>query len=170
MFGAFRAQREMLCEEPDIITVEFAVNDTTSPDVVPGYEALVRQCVASAKKPLVILLFTMRRDGMNLQDRHIPVGRHYGLPMLSYRDALYPEIAAGKLAWETISPDEVHPNDLGHAFLAAMLRSPGDTGSESVCRPFAGMRACTPPPGPTALHGRRMRSHPPLRIFPSARR
>ncbi len=121
MFGAFRAQREMLCEEPDIITVEFAVNDTTSPDVVPGYEALVRQCVASPKKPLVILLFTMRRDGMNLQDGHIPVGRHYGLPMLSYRDALYPEIAAGKLAWETISPDEVHPNDLGHAFLADML-------------------------------------------------
>jgi hypothetical protein len=121
MFGAFRARREMLCEEPDIVTVEFAVNDTTSPDVAAGYEALVRQCVASPKRPLVILLFTMRRDGMNLQDKHIPVGRHYGLPMLSYRDALYPEITAGKLDWETISPDEVHPNDIGHAFLAAML-------------------------------------------------
>lgn len=121
MFGAFRAQREMLCEEPDIVTVEFAVNDNISPDVEPGYEALVRQCVASPKKPLVILLFTMKRDGTNLQDRHIPVGRHYGLPMLSYRDALYPEIAAGKLAWETISPDEVHPDDGGHAFLADML-------------------------------------------------
>lgn len=127
MFGAFRAQQEMLCGEPDIVTVEFAVNDTTSPDVGAGYEALVRQCVASPKKPLVILLFTMRRDGMNLQDKHIPVGRHYGLPMLSYRDALYPEITAGKLAWETISPDEVHPNDLGHAFLADLLERFIDT-------------------------------------------
>lgn len=127
MFGAFRAQQEMLGEEPDIVTVEFAVNDTTSPDVAAGYEALVRQCVASPKKPLVILLFTMRRDGMNLQDKHIPVGRHYGLPMLSYRDALYPEIMAGKLAWETVSPDEVHPNDGGHAFLAAMLERFLDT-------------------------------------------
>jgi len=81
----------------------------------------VRQCVASPKKPLVILLFTMRRDGMNLQDRHIPTGEHYGLPMLSYRDILYPEITAGRLSWETISPDEVHPNDGGHAFLASML-------------------------------------------------
>ncbi|MDP0497671.1 MAG: SGNH/GDSL hydrolase family protein [Verrucomicrobiota bacterium JB024] len=121
MFGAFRAQQEMLCQAPDIITVEFAVNDTINPDIEASYEALVRQCVESPAKPLVILIFTMRREGTNLQDKHIPIGKHYGLPMLSYRDALYPEITVGKLAWRPLSPDEVHPNDRGHAFIAGML-------------------------------------------------
>ncbi|MGE9292410.1 MAG: SGNH/GDSL hydrolase family protein [Puniceicoccales bacterium] len=121
MFGAFRAHQEMLCHVPDIVTVEFAVNDTINPDTEASYEALVRQCLESAKKPLVILIFTMRRDGMNLQDQHIPIGRHYVLPMLSYRDALHPEVRSGRLAWETLSPDEVHPNDGGHAFIASLL-------------------------------------------------
>lgn len=121
MFGAFRAQREILCHAPDIITIEFAVNDTVNPDIEASYEALVRQCVASPANPLVILIFTMRKNGTNLQDRQIPTGYHYKLPMLSYRDALYPEVSSGKLTWGTISPDEVHPNDEGHAFIAKML-------------------------------------------------
>lgn len=107
--------------------MEFAVNDTVNPDVEASYEALVRQCVESSGKPLVILIFTMRRDGTNLQERHIPIGMHYALPMLSYRDALYPEVCAGNLAWETISPDEVHPNDRGHALIASMLKRFIDT-------------------------------------------
>lgn len=121
LFGAFRAQQDMLCREPDIVTIEFAVNDSINPDIAASYEALVRQCVNSPKKPLVILIFNPRRDGTNYQHDHIPIGRHYALPMLSFRDAIYPEIAAGKLCWEAISPDEVHPNDGGHAFIAALL-------------------------------------------------
>ena len=81
----------------------------------------MRQCLNSPKRPLVILLFTMRQDGTNLQAKQIPIGQHYALPMLSYRDAVYPEIQNGARSWESISPDDVHPNDTGHAFIAAML-------------------------------------------------
>lgn len=127
MFGAFRVQQDMLYRKPDIITIEFAVNDVVNPDVEASYEALVRQCVDSPGKPLVILIFTMCADGTNLQDRHVPIGVHYALPMLSYRDAVYPEIGNGGITWNTISPDEVHPNDCGHAFIAAMLERFIDT-------------------------------------------
>jgi lysophospholipase L1-like esterase len=122
MFGAFRAQKDLLKYQPDIITIEFAVNDVRNPDTAASFEWLVRQCVTQSNHPLVILLFTMFEDGSNMQDKHIPIGRHYGLPMLSYRDAVYPDIAAEKLAWRTISPDEVHPDNIGHRFIAAMLQ------------------------------------------------
>lgn len=122
MFGAFRAQKDLLKYQPDIITIEFAVNDIRNPDTASSFEGLVRQCVMQTNQPLVILLFTVFDDGRNMQDIHIPIGKHYGLPMLSYRDAVYPDIAEGKLAWRMISPDEVHPNNTGHNFIAAMLK------------------------------------------------
>lgn len=138
MFGAFRAQKDLLQYKPDIITVEFAVNDVRNPDVLASFEGLVRQCVMQNNHPLVILLFTMFDDGCNMQDKHIPIGKHYTLPMLSYRDAVYPDIKSGKLQWRAISPDEVHPNNDGHAFIAAMLQrfvsGAVPDSAESACR------------------------------------
>ena len=122
MYGAFRAKKDMLQRHPDIITIEFAVNDIRNPDTGPSFEWLVRQCVLDDKQPLVILVFTMFEDGSNMQNIHIPIGKHYGLPMLSYRDAVYPDITEKKLAWNEISPDEVHPNNTGHSFIASMLK------------------------------------------------
>ncbi|MFG0247367.1 MAG: hypothetical protein ACF8OB_00655, partial [Phycisphaeraceae bacterium JB051] len=66
--------------------------------------------------------FTMRRDGQNVQHIHIPIGKYYDVPMLSYRDALYPLITEGKLTWEDLSPDEVHPNDAGHDYIFQLLK------------------------------------------------
>jgi len=131
MYGAFRAQRDILCYKPDIITIEFAVNDKVNPDTAASFEYLVRQCVTQKQNPLVILIFTMFSDGSNFQNIHIPIGQHYNLPMLSYRDTVYLDIESGKLNWIDISDDEVHPNNDGHAFIYKMLKkyieSPTDT-------------------------------------------
>ncbi|HPS52784.1 MAG TPA: SGNH/GDSL hydrolase family protein, partial [Phycisphaerae bacterium] len=121
MFGAYRAHDDILSASPDIITIEFAVNDTCNPDTAGSFEWLVRQCVDQPQMPLVILIFTMCHDGSNLQNIHIPIGRHYGLPMLSFRDAIYPDIASGQLSWPELSSDDVHPNDDGHRFISEML-------------------------------------------------
>ena len=32
LFGAFRIQKDLLQHQPDLITIEYAVNDTTNPD------------------------------------------------------------------------------------------------------------------------------------------
>ncbi|MBL4701618.1 MAG: SGNH/GDSL hydrolase family protein [Phycisphaeraceae bacterium] len=122
LFGTFRAQKDLLSHMPDLVTIEYAVNDTNNPRVAMAYESLVRQCVMCPSKPLVITIFTMLRNGDNVQDVHIPIGDHYGLAILSYRDAIYPDITAGDLVWGDVSPDEVHPNDAGHAFMFEMLR------------------------------------------------
>ena len=122
LFGSFRVGKDLLSRNPDIITIEYAVNDLSNPDTAGSFESLVRQCVSQPQKPLVVIIFTMKRDGTNFQDLHASIGHHYALPMISYRDALYPEIAKGMMKWTDISPDEVHPNDLGHAFIGELLK------------------------------------------------
>jgi len=41
--------------------------------------------------------------------------------MFSLRDALWPEIEAGRLKWEDVEADIVHPNDRGHAYAARFI-------------------------------------------------
>ena len=145
LFGAYRAREDLLNAEPDLITIEYAVNDVNNPELSVSYENLVRQCIAQPNRPAVVLIFTMKRDGTNCQEQHVAVGRHYGLPMLSYRDAIYPDVGNGTFVWEDISPDEVHPNNAGHRFIADMLqRLVADAGQENV--------PATTPDLPVCLH------------------
>jgi len=65
-----------------------------------------------------MMLFMMNESGTSKQAVHAPIGKHYGIPMVSYTDALWPEIEAGRLVWTDISPDTVHPNNRGHAYCA----------------------------------------------------
>ena len=41
--------------------------------------------------------------------------------MVSFRDALWPEIQAGRLKWSDVEADIVHPNDRGHAYAAQFV-------------------------------------------------
>jgi hypothetical protein len=81
----------------------------------------VRQILKQPNQPAAMLLFMMNKSGQNVQDVHIPIGRHYGLPMVSFRDALWPEVQAGRIAWEDIEADQVHPNDRGHRYAAEFV-------------------------------------------------
>jgi hypothetical protein len=38
--------------------------------------------------------------------------------MVSFRDAMWPQFSAGRLAWKDFYADEVHPNDAGHLVAA----------------------------------------------------
>jgi hypothetical protein len=65
----------------------------------------------------------MQQDGGNAQEWQARVGSHYGLPMVSFRDALWPEIFEGRLKWNEVEADAVHPNDRGHEYCARFITS-----------------------------------------------
>lgn len=119
--GVHRAPDQLLKFKPDFVVVEFAVNDYGAPNCGETMEGLVRQILKQPNSPAVLLLFTTHSNGANTQDEHAAVGRHYGLPMVSYRDAIWPEVEAGHLTWQDISPDTVHPNDFGHMWCAKLI-------------------------------------------------
>lgn len=120
-YGAMRVKRDLLSKSPDIVIVDYAVNDSNTKDHAESYEGVVRQILNAPQRPALMLLFMMRKDGSNSQDMELKIGTHYDLPMISFRDAIWPEINAGSLKWEQISPDNVHPNENGHLLVGEMI-------------------------------------------------
>lgn len=120
-YGALRVGRDLLSKNPDFIVVEYAVNDGNTKESAETLEGVIRQILKAPNHPAVVMVFMMNKDGNNAQEWHSKVGAHYQLPMVSFRDALWPEIKAGKLKWDDVEADQVHPNDLGHALVAEFV-------------------------------------------------
>jgi len=122
-YGALRAQRDLLSHKPDFVVAEYGVNDGNTQACAETLEGLTRQILTQPNQPALVLLFTMNNVGGNAQEWHGKVGAHYALPMVSFRDALWPEIEAKRLKWEDVEGDVVHPNDRGHAYCAHFVTS-----------------------------------------------
>lgn len=119
--GVHRVDGQLLAYDPDVVIVEFSVNDTNSKLNGFSYDSLVRKILSHGTKPAVMLLFTTMDNGTSLQDTHKETGAAYDLPMISYHDAVYPEVKAGTLNWADISPDNIHPNDAGHDIINRII-------------------------------------------------
>ena len=124
-YGALRVHRDLLVQNPDFVVVEYAVNDASTPQAVASetIEGLIRQILAQTNQPAVLILFMSREDGTNAQEWQSQAGAHYAVPMVSYRDALWPELKAGHLKWAEVASDRLHPNDRGHAFASRCVTS-----------------------------------------------
>ncbi len=120
-FGCFRADRDITSQHPDAVFVDFAVNDSASPSSELSYEGLVRKLLSYPQHPAVVELFMMHESGSNNQAPEVVIGKYYGLPMISYRDAAWPEIQADTIKYTDYQADQVHPNDAGHAYVAALV-------------------------------------------------
>jgi lysophospholipase L1-like esterase len=125
-YGSLRAQRDVLSHNPDLVIVEFAVNDTSS-QYSDTYEGLVRQLLDAPNQPAVILLFMMTYElpivesSLTAQPWQSVIGANYDLPMVSYFDAISPALTNGSITLAQISSDGVHPTDLGNAYVAQFL-------------------------------------------------
>lgn len=154
IYGAARVQPHVLAHDPDLVIVEFAVNDFDDRDFAESYEGLLRQILAARPETAVMCLFFMHGKGQNAQTWQQMLGRHYGLPMVSFRDAMWPEFSAGRLAWSDYYADEVHPNDAGHLVAAALLRR---VLAEQIDAPKRAVPAATAPLPPPLISDRYQR-------------
>lgn len=114
LLGNLRLERDVLSADPDIVFVEFAVNDGQESDYKNAYESLVRTLLTQDKDIAVVLLFTVLKNGYTCQEHMSQIGANYELPMISVPDSVYAEIEAGRMTWEDYSNDESHPNAYGH--------------------------------------------------------
>lgn len=114
ILGNIRAGRDVLCHDPDLTFVEFAVNDGGSQEYKDSYEALVRTLLEQEDSPAVALYFTVIKSGHTCENHMSEIGRAYGLPMVSLNNVLSVEFESGRMKWEDYSDDESHPNVWGH--------------------------------------------------------
>ena len=127
--GMIRYERDILRDgkvKPDIVIVEFAVNDAGDETKGICYESLCLKILSSENKPAVILLFSVFVDDWNLQDRLSPVGNHYELPMVSVKDAVVEQFRLTKEEGNIITKrqffyDIYHPTNDGHTIMADCL-------------------------------------------------
>ena len=122
-------------EKPDLVVVEFAVNDEGDETKGRCYESLVTKILSMPDAPAVLLLFAVFANDWNLQERLAPVGERYQLPMVSIRDAVTPQFRQAKdrvVSKNQFFYDAFHPTNLGHKIMADCLMYLID---RAVCEP-----------------------------------
>lgn len=112
--------------KPDVVVVEFAVNDADDETEGDCYEGLVRRIWNSENEPAVILLFSVFANDWNLQERFIPIGEACKLPMVSIMNAVTPQFTLKKDEGKVLSKgqffyDVFHPSNIGHQIMADCL-------------------------------------------------
>ena len=118
-YGGARAWKDVLCYRPDIVTVDFSVNDDANEFFEETYEGTLRRLLAAPSAPAVVVLNNVFYDtGKNAQDYHNRIADHYGIPHVSLKDTVYPDVESGKIVRADITPDNLHPNDKGHRLVA----------------------------------------------------
>ena len=125
-FGVHRMQEDLMQYEPDFVMIEFGVNDNLQDWQQVAYASLVRRVLTAEWQPAVMLFFMKNNDGSNAQSDQQPIGEFYDLPMVSERDAIWPEVkppygTGSTFTWEDIVADYVHPTNKGHAICGELI-------------------------------------------------
>lgn len=123
--GVHRADRDVIANNPDLVFVEFSVNDTTENTQrnINSYDSLLRKLWNSASSPALICIGMTQQNGTSFQEQHAAVAKSYDLPFISYKDAILHVIDKGFIDWTDISDDNIHPNVPGHKILADLIDS-----------------------------------------------
>lgn len=129
--GMIRYNRDVVLEagaNPDIVFIEFAVNDYGDPTKGEGYESLIRNILKADNDPAVVLLFSVFASGYNEQEKYAPVGEYYHLPMVSIHDGILPLLDSGAMKQESFFFfDGLHPVNEGHKLYADSIDYMYDT-------------------------------------------
>ncbi|HPU62956.1 MAG TPA: GDSL-type esterase/lipase family protein [Mobilitalea sp.] len=81
-YGVARVSKDLLSYEPDVVFVEFSVNDRDEEKFMETYEGLIRRILTHPKEPAVVIINNVCYDsGDNAQSIHNRVGTYYDLPI-----------------------------------------------------------------------------------------
>lgn len=121
--GLHRADRDVLAHDPDLVFIDFSVNDTSDRMAINNatYEGLIRKLWSYETAPAIICLAMTQENGTSVQDEHSEIAIRYDIPFISYRNAILDVIDKGYIVWDDISDDNIHPNIPGHAVLTKMI-------------------------------------------------
>ncbi len=114
--GVHRVTKDVLSKEPDLVIVEYSVNDYQGINK-ETYDSLLRTILESGTNPAVIALL-LAGETYGFAAEHAPIAFRYKVPIISYSALL-----TGKLVpWKKVgNTDGTHPDNPGHALIAHLL-------------------------------------------------
>lgn len=129
--GAFRLESDVLRHKPDLMFVEFAVNDSGERhDVKAAMEGIVRRTLRELPDCDIAFVYTLAQKQLRLLAKqtlppasrlHEPVAEHYGLPSINVALDAARRLKRGELTWDEFSRDSCHPTPAGHALYTQTL-------------------------------------------------
>lgn len=144
--GAFRVQQDVIRHEPDLVFVEFAVNDGGAPpeQIQRTMEGIVRQIWSADPLTDICFVHTLSEPVLaDIQGGHFQrsatameiVADHYGIPTIHFGGEIAKQVAEGRLIFKgtqaqaedesgvpVFSTDGVHPLvETGHAIYQEVL-------------------------------------------------
>lgn len=119
--GVHRVQADVLDYHPDLVLVEYSVNDGDNTSYKNSYDNLVRRILKSEDEPAVLLLFMAQTNLNTAQNTHQLIGFNYELPMVSHYNLIKEFFETGRYTEAQMSGDVSHPSVFGHAIVGEML-------------------------------------------------
>lgn len=121
--GVHRADKDVLSKNPDLIFIDFSVNDTTERTEInkETYASLLRKLWNHSTNPAIVTIAMTQDNGTSFIKYHGEVVKAFDIPMISYKDAILDIIDKGYIKWTDISDDNIHPNVPGHALLTDLI-------------------------------------------------
>ncbi len=129
--GAFRTQTDVVAANPDLLFVEFAVNDNYCGTHSAGnstlyFEQIVRQVREALPECEIIAVYVTDTYASKLADAalgsvakaHDAVCEKYGITSINVGGALWREIRQTGTQWSDYVSDVVHPADAGYRIYA----------------------------------------------------
>lgn len=106
---------------PDLLIIEFAVNDEAGTENIRGFEELIRTGLSGNPECAVIGLYNAA-PYHNSQVEKIPVGEHYEIQQVSIQNAVDNNNGEFDLNTDSVFyVDYVHPSTMGHTIITDCL-------------------------------------------------
>lgn len=130
MWGLARLEKDVLSKNPDLVFIEFAVNDSyagfTEMQSAVFMDAMIRRINEYNSKTDIVIVFVTdnskrEKEYINVKG-HRTVAEYYGIPCVDAGKALINEMNSSGKAWEYYFTDSVHPGDEGYKVYAAEVR------------------------------------------------
>lgn len=123
-YGSARAEEHVLSRKPDVVFVEFSVNDDDTNLFKETYESLIRRLLSAESVKAVVIINNLFYDsGKNAQRVHNEIGLHYDLPIVSVKNYAWQRVESGEIDPKVYTDDNLHPTDIGHTMIADLIKS-----------------------------------------------
>ena len=128
VYGIVRYQKDVLQYDPDIVFIEFAVNDgIIDDDKRQSFEALLRTTLQYEENTAVVMVLTALYDDdadanfENTRNIHKELAAYYGLPVIDFHAGLQAGLKWNLFNSADITKDGLHVTAYGHQIEAKMV-------------------------------------------------
>lgn len=117
---------DVLGHKPDLLVVEFAVNDDGKDVGTRCFEAIIRRALEDCDETAVVALYSAAEYGNSMGVKK-PVADFYGIPQVNVLALIQRASAAGDIKKNLYYTDTVHPTTTGHTVQCDCLLNLIDT-------------------------------------------